>query len=98
MKKKAGDTQPEGTADKDENVIGIWPIEVGVHRVAWNSGGGMSRAPLLASGMACGLVRIDWLVGRFWRDRIPRVSIELMRGETAGNDSDGKMDQDSDAA
>ncbi|KAF8327233.1 uncharacterized protein EI90DRAFT_3018294 [Cantharellus anzutake] len=43
---------------------GAWPAEVGVHRVAWHSGGGLHSAPLLASATASGLCRIEWMKGR----------------------------------
>ena len=38
---------------------GAWSPEVGVLRVAWHPN--LDRACLLASGMACGLVRVDWM-------------------------------------
>ncbi|GAA5920572.1 hypothetical protein JCM1841_005739 [Sporobolomyces salmonicolor] len=38
-----------------------WPLEIGVTRVAWHPN--LDRACLLASGMSCGLVRLDWVEG-----------------------------------
>ncbi|GAA5888249.1 hypothetical protein JCM5296_000246 [Sporobolomyces johnsonii] len=38
-----------------------WPLEIGVSRVAWHPN--LDRACLLASGMSCGLVRLDWVEG-----------------------------------
>ncbi len=49
---------------RDRDGSGVWPVEVGVHRVAWHSGGGLHSAPLLASGTASGLCRIEWMRGR----------------------------------
>lgn len=90
---------------------GSWPTEVGVHRVVWNSGSGYNCASLLASGMACGLVRIDHLEGMFHAGRIPWGSIASIRGEkvdktdVAGagvktrteEKGDGTADKDADA-
>lgn len=71
-------------AARSRESSGAWPKEVGVHRVVWNTGSGYNCAPLLASGMACGLVRIDWLEGRFHAGRTPYQDIESLRHETAG--------------
>lgn len=38
-----------------------WPAIIAVTSVAWNPS--IRRCAMLASGMACGLVRIDWLEG-----------------------------------
>ncbi|KAF9515709.1 hypothetical protein BS47DRAFT_1293515 [Hydnum rufescens UP504] len=76
--KKAKGRQRDGS--------GAWPYEVGVHRVAWNSGAGIGCSPLLASGMACGFCRIDWVRGRFFQDRVPYGDIESLRGENGGVD------------
>jgi transcription factor C subunit 6 len=40
---------------------GAWPGHVGVHCVAWHPS--LRRAPLLASGTASGLARVDWVEG-----------------------------------
>lgn len=40
-----------------------WSPEVSVNRVAWHKS--LRRAHLLASGMACGLVRVDVTTGTF---------------------------------
>lgn len=52
-----------------------------MHRVAWNSGAGYGCTGLLASGMACGLVRIDHLPGAWYGGRIPYVNVQAIRGE-----------------
>jgi transcription factor C subunit 6 len=38
-----------------------WTPNVGVHKVTWNSMNGLRHAGWLASGMACGLARIEWV-------------------------------------
>lgn len=48
---------------------------------------------MLASATASGLCRIDWLAGRWSRDRVPYTGIEGIRGEV---DADDDMDEDSD--
>ena len=49
-------------------------------------GNGLADASLLASGTGSGLCRIDWLTGRWHRDRIPYSDIERIRGEVDGED------------
>ncbi|KAG9034900.1 hypothetical protein FRB95_012457 [Tulasnella sp. JGI-2019a] len=64
-----------------------WPPEVSVHVVAWNTGNGLTKARLLASGMASGLVRVEELRG--WvRDGVlseaedaAEADDEVMKGE-----------------
>ena len=63
---------------------GVWPPEMGVHRVAWNNGNGLGGAPLLASATASGLCRVDWLMGRWIKDKTPYVSVPKMRKEVEG--------------
>jgi transcription factor C subunit 6 len=89
--KSKKDTRPpeEIAAEKEKEARnrdggGAWPYEVGVHRAAWNSGSGIQSSPLLASGMFCGLCRIDWLPGRFYGDRVPYNDVETLRGERDG--------------
>ncbi|TFK46673.1 hypothetical protein OE88DRAFT_1648431 [Heliocybe sulcata] len=66
---------------------GAWPAEVGVHRTAWNSGNGLANAPLLASATASGLCRVDWLLGRWMKDKVPYGGVDAMRA-TAEMDSE----------
>lgn len=74
---------------------GAWSPEVGVHRVVWNTGNGLSNAHLLASATGSGLCRIDWLTGRWLKDKIPYYDIERMRGEVEGGmDIDEEEDSD----
>lgn len=68
---------------------GVWPPEVGVQRVAWNTGNGLGGAPLLASTTGSGLCRVDWLLGRWIRDTVPYVNVPNMRKEV-----DDVMDED----
>ncbi|KZT23993.1 hypothetical protein NEOLEDRAFT_1170475 [Neolentinus lepideus HHB14362 ss-1] len=80
--KKQGQTvevMPVGT--------GAWPAEVGVHRTVWNSGNGLANAPLLASATGSGLCRVDWLVGRWMKDKVPYGGTEAM-AETVEVDGD----------
>ena len=72
--------EDDDTMDSNHST-GVWPPEVGVHRVAWNSGNGLGCASLLASGTRSGLCRVDWLRGRWFRDKIPYVNIPNMRKE-----------------
>jgi len=55
-----------------------------VQRVAWNNGNGLGGAPLLASATGSGLGRVDWLVGRWIKDKTPYVSVAKMRKEVEG--------------
>lgn len=72
---------------------GAWPSEIGVQRVVWNNGNGLANAPLLASSTGCGLCRVDWLEGRWLRDRIPYYGIEGIRNEV---EADDEMEEESD--
>lgn len=80
--KNEGDDDGE-TKGRSTNT-GVWPPEMGVHRVAWNSGNGLGGAPLLASATASGLCRVDWVMGRWIKDRTPYVSVPKMRKEVEG--------------
>jgi transcription factor C subunit 6 len=73
---------------------GAWPSEVGVHRVAWNAGNGLNAAPLLASGTASGLCRVDWLMGRWLREKIPYGRIVNLRGEVGADEGELTPDED----
>jgi transcription factor C subunit 6 len=77
-KQKAAETAPPIST-------GAWPSQVGVNKVTWNSGNGLGGASLLASATASGLCRVDWLEGRWLRDKVPYVSVENIRRE-GGND------------
>ncbi|KAG1782384.1 hypothetical protein EV702DRAFT_378896 [Suillus placidus] len=88
-------TNPKGRqAKKDESETststGVWPPEVGVQRVTWNTGNGLGGAPLLASTTGSGLCRVDWLLGRWIRNKVPYVNVPNMRKEV-----DDVMDEDS---
>jgi len=82
-RKKAQKAAETGRPGEKSGATGAWPKEVSVTRVTWDSGGGMSSAPLLASATASGLCRIDWLLGRFFNNRVPLGSVEALRGEVA---------------
>ena len=71
------------TKERSTNT-GVWPPETGVHRVTWNNGNGLAGASLLASATASGLCRVDWLTGRWIKDRTPYVSVPKMRKEVEG--------------
>lgn len=43
------------------NTVGTWPPEMSVFTACWHPAQRLS--PLLATGMACGLVRVDWCEG-----------------------------------
>jgi transcription factor C subunit 6 len=72
------------------NSTGVWPPEVAIQRVAWNMGNGLGGAPLLASTTGSGLCRVDWLLGRWLRDKVPYVNVPNMR-----KDNNDVMDEDS---
>lgn len=59
----------------------LWPHEVSVLSTCWNSSNGLENAPWLASGTVSGLVRIDWLQGRWFRNAIPYTGISNIRFE-----------------
>jgi transcription factor C subunit 6 len=73
---------------------GAWSPEVGIHCVTWNSGNGISNAHLLASATGSGLCRVDWLSGRWFRDRVPYYDIERMRGELGDMEIDEEEDEE----
>lgn len=70
---------------------GVWPAAVGIHRVVWNCGNGLSNASLLGSATASGICRVDWLEGRWMKGKIPYRSIENIRKENV--DIDGADDE-----
>ena len=85
---------PTTRAKKDTSgVTGAWPPQVSIQRAAWNSGNGLRAAPFLVSSTGSGLCRVDWLLGRWNKDRIPYSSVEGIRGEVA---IDAREDEDED--
>ncbi|KAJ3559407.1 hypothetical protein NM688_g374 [Phlebia brevispora] len=72
---------------------GAWPPEIGVQRVVWNNGNGLANASRLASATGCGLCRVDWLTGKWLKERMPYYGIEGIRNEV---DADDYMEDDSD--
>lgn len=84
VKGKTQEKKADTEADGGSTSTGVWPPEIGVHRVAWNSGNGLGGAPLLASATASGLCRVDWLMGRWIKDKTPYVSVPKMRKEVDG--------------
>ncbi|KAJ3763895.1 hypothetical protein EV360DRAFT_77973 [Lentinula raphanica] len=101
------ETQDRGAANNPKNVklknavnnergTGVWPREVGVQRVVWNNGNGLSAAGMLASATGSGLCRVDVLSGRWLKEKsmkMPYGGIESIRLE-AGDDSGDIMDVD----
>lgn len=88
--RKARSKNPE-TAPAQTNP-GAWAPEVSVQRVTWNNGNGLGNCQLLASGMASGLCRIDWVTGRWFKGRgLGPGGVETLRGEL---DGDGDVDMD----
>lgn len=88
MKKDASDPMVSST--------GAWSSEIGVTKVAWNSGGGIARSPWLLSATASGLCRLDWLLGRFAQDRFPYSDIQRLRGEIEVGEVDDMEEEDGD--
>lgn len=64
-----------------------------MQRVVWNNGNGLAHAPLLASATGNGLCRVDWLMGRWLKERIPYYGVEGIRNEV---EADDEMEEDSD--
>jgi len=78
---------------------GAWPANVSVTCVRWNSGGGLTRAPLLASATASGLCRVDWLLGHFARNHLPYGGVRVVRkefGADAPEESEDELEEESD--
>jgi transcription factor C subunit 6 len=92
QERSANSKGKQAKKDESETSIstGVWPPEVGVHRVTWNTGNGLAGAPLLASTTGSGLCRVDWLLGRWIRNKVPYVNVPNMRKEV-----DDMMDEDS---
>ena len=80
--KKATSTTATG-ADPDNvrSGTGVWPPSISVTRVKWNSGGGLARAPFVASATASGLCRVDFVLGRYSRDYVPFGGVQFVRKE-----------------
>lgn len=81
-KKKQEEAQDEETP-ADMHLSIAWPVEVAVNRVAWTKS--LRKCHLLASGMACGLVRVDVVSGSWSAE----ASVNLQKDAGAGDaDSD----------
>ncbi|KAG8217927.1 hypothetical protein J3R82DRAFT_6093 [Butyriboletus roseoflavus] len=80
-KGKAQEEKEDAEASGRSTSTGVWPPDIGVTRVAWNNGNGLGGAPLLASATASGLCRVDWVMGRWIKDKTPYVSVPKMRKE-----------------
>jgi transcription factor C subunit 6 len=88
--------KPREMAERPEGGGGAWHPSVGVHRVAWHSGAGLGSAGLLASATGSGLCRVDFLGGRWFRDRVPYERVEAMRLEEDAMDVDVEEPEDND--
>lgn len=80
-KAKARAAEEDDDPTESNFSTGVWPPEIGVHRVVWNDRNGLGCVPLLASGTGSGLCRVDWLPGRWFRDKVPYVNVPNMRKE-----------------
>jgi len=74
--------------DIDKSSSSAWPQQVGIHRVAWNSGNGLAAAGMLASATASGICRVDWLQGRWLKGKIPYGNVANVRRESEPDDMD----------
>ncbi|KAF9268824.1 hypothetical protein L218DRAFT_533061 [Marasmius fiardii PR-910] len=74
LKAKSAPPQPDWNT-------GAWPQEVGIQVVTWNSSNGLSNAGLLASATGSGLCRVDYLWGRWMRNKRPYTDITTVRME-----------------
>lgn len=86
--------KPREMAERPEGGGGAWHPCVGVQRVVWHSGAGLAATELLASATGSGLCRVDFLEGRWFRDRVPYERVEAMRMEEDGMDVDEPEDND----
>ncbi|KAI9459447.1 hypothetical protein BJY52DRAFT_1186406 [Lactarius psammicola] len=84
--------KPREMAERPEGGGGAWPTSVGVQRVAWHCGAGLAAAGLLASATGSGLCRVDFLEGRWFRDRVPYERVEAVRMEEDCMDLDEPED------
>lgn len=77
---------------------GVWPPEMGVHKVVWNSGNGPENVGLLASATASGLVRIDTKVWGRWvkGKRFPYGGVLGARLDAAAEVGDDESEEDDD--
>jgi len=85
MQPKAAENRQENNQTRYDACLfdgsALWPHEASILSTRWNSCNGLENAPWLASGTASGLVRIDWLQGRWFRDTIPYTGISNIRFE-----------------
>jgi transcription factor C subunit 6 len=70
----------------DVTPSGAWPGHVAVHCVAWHPS--LRRAPLLASGTASGLARVDWVEGGW------TAPMRYTGGKRSVNDEEDDEDED----
>ncbi|WWD19510.1 hypothetical protein CI109_103971 [Kwoniella shandongensis] len=63
---RRGDNEPPSHLLK----TAAWSPNVGIHKVAWNNGGGLGQAGWVVSGGASGLGRVEWVEGR-WKGGRP---------------------------
>jgi hypothetical protein len=86
--------KPREMAERAEGGGGAWYPSVGVQRVTWHDGAGLTAAGMLASATGSGLCRVDLLEGRWFRDRCPYERVEAMRMEVDGMEVDEPEDND----
>ncbi len=93
---KSKTVEVEATKERFENGIpepsALWHPSLGVNAVAWNSGCGLACAPWLATGTACGLVRVDYVHGGWLRNAMPYGSVEAIRREDGGDVGDSESE------
>ena len=70
--------KPREMAERPEGGGGAWHPSVGVQRVAWHSGAVLAAGGLLASATGSGLCRVDFLEGKWFRDRVPYERVEAI--------------------
>jgi transcription factor C subunit 6 len=75
----------------DVTPSGAWPGHVAIHCVAWHPS--LRRAPLLASGTASGLARVDWVEGFWTTPARGRKSKASAKGD---EEEEGESDDDED--
>ena len=65
--RKSGKKKEKNMVSGDDTTVktGVWHVQVGIHKTSWHNGGGIRRGGWLASGMACGLARVEFLEGQW---------------------------------
>jgi transcription factor C subunit 6 len=81
--------KPCKVAERPKGGGGTWHASVRVQHIAWHSWAGLATAGLLASATGSGSCRVNFLEGRWFRDRVPYEQVEAMQLKEDAMDIDG---------